>query len=333
MSDKNLHHARALWYVAPQNCEIRHEDLGPLQAGSLRVRMMWSALSRGTERLIYNGLVPETIAQDMRAPFQQGVFPFPVKYGYCAVGSVIDGDDDLVGQTIFCLHPHQTYFDVPRTAVHLLPHNVPPKRAILAANMETALNAVWDSGVSAGERVLIIGAGIVGLLVTFLVSRLIGTEVYVCDIDRQRADIIKQMGGCFMTPDELKQRPVEADCVFHSSATQEGLNLALHNCGFEARVVEMSWYGDKSLALTLGAHFHARRLTLISSQVGAIAPQQRPRWDYARRLALALRLLADPSLDALLSDECNFDDMPLRIAEYLGPQSAHLTCAIAYKGN
>lgn len=325
--------ARALWYVAPQSVELRDETLGPLAPDHLRVRMLWSALSRGTERLIYHGLVPPQAYDDMQAPFQKGTFPFPVKYGYCAVGQVVAGASDFEGRNIFCLHPHQTYFDVPRTAAHILPDGLLAKHAVLTANMETALNALWDSRLSAGERVLIIGAGVVGLLITFLAARMIGTEVFVYDVDDRRAPLIELMGGTVMSAQEAHGAGLNADCVFHTSATQEGLNLVLQHCDVEARVVEVSWYGAREVTLALGAQFHARRLSIIASQVGRIAPRQRPRWDYARRLNKAMQLLMSCPVDALLTEACAFADMPAKIGTYLGVTSAHLTCAISYKGD
>jgi threonine dehydrogenase-like Zn-dependent dehydrogenase len=258
---------------------------------------------------------------------QEGDFPFPVKYGYCAVGTVEAGPGDLVGRTVFALHPHPDRFAAPAGSLALVPPAVPARRAALAANMETALNAVWDSGAGPGDRILVVGAGVVGLLVGYLAARLPGAEVTMVDVDLSRADIARRLGCAFQRPLDA---PGDADLVFHASATAAGLACALACAGLEASVVEMSWYGDAEVRAPLGLSFHSRRLRLVSSQVGEVAPSRRPRWTHRRRLDKALALLADDRLDALITDEVAFEDLPRELPRLLAPDAPGLATVVRY---
>ncbi|RFF29520.1 zinc-dependent alcohol dehydrogenase [Wenzhouxiangella sediminis] len=299
--------ARAFWIVAPGRGEIREEALPRPKKREVAVRTLHSGISRGTESLVFNGRVPESEHERMRAPFQQGDFPAPVKYGYCAVGRVEAGEEGLVGHSVFCLHPHQDRFVVPADAVLPLPDAVPADRAVLAANMETALNGVWDARVGPGDRVTVVGAGVVGALVAWLVGRVPGTEVTLVDVAPGRQALAEALGVAFAAPEGAAG---EQDVVVHASGTEAGLVTALGLAGNQARVVEMSWYGDRRPAVPLGEAFHSRRLSLVGSQVGQLPPDRQPRWDHRRRLSLALRLLADPGLDALISGTSEFEHLP-----------------------
>jgi threonine dehydrogenase-like Zn-dependent dehydrogenase len=243
----------------------------------------------------------------MRAPFQAGQFPAPVKYGYINVGEVTHGPPDLAGKNVFCLYPHQQRYVVPSAALYLLPASVPPARAILAANLETALNGLWDSGASPGDRITVIGAGCVGCLAAWLAARIAGCEVELVDINPRREAIAKALGVRFALPGGAQP---EVDIVLHVSGSAEGLSLGMRLAGFEATVVELSWYADQTVTLALGEAFHARRLTLKSSQVGAVALSHRARWSLRRRMELALSLLADPALDVLINSEGPFEELP-----------------------
>ena len=286
--------------------------------------MLASGISRGTEALVFRGQVPASQHQAMRCPFQDGDFPGPVKYGYSAVGRVELGPDDWPGRRIFCLHPHQDRFNLPIAAALALPDAVPIRRAVLAANLETALNGLWDAGAAAGDRIAIIGAGVVGGLVATLAARLPGTEVTLVDQDPRRAALADALGCRFATPERA---PGDQDLVIHASGAPEGLALALGLAGFEATVLDMSWYGDRPVSLPLGEAFHARRLTLRSSQVGAVAPAQRARWSHRRRLTLALDLLADPVYDRFLDGETAFADLPRAMAR-LADDPAGVLCRL-----
>ena len=321
----------ALWYVAPGEAELRTAPLPPLAPGEARLSMLWSGLSRGTERLVFSGRVPASEYERMRAPMQEGDFPFPVKYGYCAVALVEQGPDEWLGEKVFCLHPHQDAFNAPVERLTVLPAGLPARRATLAANMETALNALWDAGAGPGDRIVVVGAGLVGLLVACLAARIPGADVTVVDVDPDRQPVAELFGAAFVTPAEFHAaRHADADIVFHASASPAGLALALSAGGLEARIVELSWYGEGVTATPLGGAFHSRRLHLVSSQVGQVAPSRRPRWNYARRLGKALELLADDRLDALISTEVAFADLPAALPDLLAPGAKGLATAVRY---
>ncbi len=327
-STGKMHVARALWYAKGGVVEHRTAPLRPPLPNEARVLTRFSGISRGTERLILNGRVPESEWQRMRAPLQEGAFPFPVKYGYCATGVVEDGPPELLGRTVFCLHPHQDTFIAPIDMLVTVPDDVPARRATLAANMETALNAHWDAGSGPGDRIVIVGAGVVGLLVASIAVRLPGTEVTVVDVAEARRGIVESLGAAFALPSAA---PGDADVVFHTSASGAGFNTAINCAGMEATVVELSWYGEKDVPAALGGAFHSRRLKLLSSQVGQVAPSHRPRWTYRRRIEAALRLLADqPALDQLVADEIAFADAVKRLPEVLADDAAGLAPVIAY---
>jgi 2-desacetyl-2-hydroxyethyl bacteriochlorophyllide A dehydrogenase len=303
--------ATACWLVEPGRAELRHEVLAPPQPGQVQVRALHSAISRGTETLVFRGEVPSSEYQRMRAPFQMGDFPGPLKYGYSSVGVVEQGPADLLGSTVFCLYPHQSRYVVPADAVVPLPQGVPPGRAVLAAQLETAVNALWDAAPRIGDHVAVVGAGSVGLLVAWLAARLPGCTVQVIDTQPTRRALAEHLGAAFATPDTAR---IDADRVVHVSGQSAGLATALRLAGFEATVLELSWYGTRAVTLPLGEAFHARRLTLMSSQVGHVAAAQRSRWTHRRRLELALSLLCDPALDALITDTAGFSDLPAVLA-------------------
>lgn len=319
--------ATAFWVVNPGEGELRREQLSPPAQDEVRVRTLYSGISRGTESLVFNGRVPESEFSRMRAPFQSGEFPAPVKYGYCSVGKVKQGPDALLDKTVFCLFPHQDDYVVPASAVLTIPDHVPAKRAVLAANMETAINGVWDAEPMLGERVCVIGAGVVGALVAYLCAQIPGVDVHLVDINPERRQLAEQLGVVFCTPEHA---PQDQDCVIHASGHSEGLRKAIELIGSEGRIVEMSWYGEGDVAIPLGGAFHSQRLTLKASQVGQLPPKLRPRWDYQRRLTLALSLLVDERLDALISGESDFDQFPSLAPKLFGPGSVELCHRLRY---
>jgi NADPH:quinone reductase-like Zn-dependent oxidoreductase len=324
--------AHALFYEAPFSAAIRTVGNPILtehdgHKADLLMRTLYSGLSRGTERLVFEGRLPEGEWGRMRAPYQDGEFPFPVKYGYSAVGVVEAGDRALIGRRIFALYPHQTAFALPARAVIPLPDSVPARRAILAANMETALNALWDSGAGAGQQISVIGAGLVGCLIARLSSRLPGATVTLIDIQSDRAEIAEALGVDFAFPETAWPG---ADIVFHTSATEPGLRLALDIAGFEARIVEMSWFGDREINLPLGGAFHSQRLQIISSQVGAVSPARRASVSHRQRLETAISLLDDARLDALITEEVAFEDLPAELPRLLATDAPGIATAIRY---
>ena len=317
----------ALWYVGAGRAEIRNEPLAEPGPGEVRIRALYSAISRGTERLVLAGRVPTSEFERMRAPFMAGSFPFPVKYGYAMVGRVERGPIGLQARMVFALHPHQSVFTVPAEAVVPIPDGVPPARAVLAANMETALNAMWDARPAAADRIAVVGAGVVGSLVAWLCGRLPGAQVTLVDVEPSRAELARTLGVGFAAP---AAAPGDCDLVVHASGTAAGLATALGLAGEEATVLELSWYGADEITIPLGAAFHSRRLKLVSSQVGRVAPSHRARWTFSRRLAAALDLLADPRLEALLAPAIKFHDLPARLPDILAPRSGVLCQLVTY---
>jgi len=302
-----MREAQAFWVVAPGRGEIRTQALRPPGPRELLIRTLVSAISRGSESLVFHGDVPESEWQRMRCPFQEGEFPVPVKYGYSTVGIVEDGPTSDLGRRVFCLHPHQDRFIVPEGAVIDIPAAIPDRRATLAANMETAVNGLWDALPGPGDRIAVVGAGVVGCLLAALAAKLPGSEVELIDVDATRENVATAFACRFAAPQKARG---EADLVIHASGTPEGLSTALAIAGFEATVLEMSWYGTRTVPLVLGGAFHSRRLTLRSSQVGAVPADRRQRWSRRRRLALALSLLSDPIFEVLLSGESAFSTLP-----------------------
>jgi len=319
--------ARAFWVAAPGRGEIRVEQVREPSADEVMVRTLFSGISRGTESLVFEGRVPASERDRMAAPFQDGTFPAPVKYGYASVGTIERGPAELSGRRAFVLYPHQTCYVVPVSAVHLLPDGVPAARAVLAANLETAVNGVWDAAINVGDRVTIVGGGTVGSLVAYIAGRIPRCDVELVDVNPSRAAIARAFGVRFATPDAASG---DRDVVVHVSGSPAGLERALAVAGFEATIVEMSWYGDRAVGVPLGEAFHARRLTIKSSQVGSVAASQRARWDGRRRMQLALSMLADPALDVLITGESAFEDLPAVMAQLAASPAGTILHRVRY---
>jgi threonine dehydrogenase-like Zn-dependent dehydrogenase len=324
---RNQMRARALWYVAPGRAELREEILQQPGSGEAVVRTLWTGISRGTERLVAEGLHHPQHQEHMRAPLQAGSFPYPVKYGYCAVGHVEHGPAGLVGRSVFALYPHQDVIVVPVALLMALPAQVPPRRATLAANMETALNGLWDAGAGPGDRIVVVGGGIVGLLLTFLAAAIPGTEVTLVDSNPARRDLAAAFGAAFATSESGVG---DADMVFHCSASEAGLATALAVAGTEAAIVELSWYGDRQVGAPLGLAFHHRRLRLVASQVGQVSASRRVRWSHARRLQKALAMLGEDRLDRLITEEVAFAELPHALPRLLARNAAGLGAVVRY---
>jgi 2-desacetyl-2-hydroxyethyl bacteriochlorophyllide A dehydrogenase len=319
--------ARALWYTAPGKVELRETPLKAPALNEIQVRALYSGISRGTERLVFEGRVPPSEYDRMRLFSQEGEFPFPVKYGYAAVGVVEAGSAELADKTVFVLHPHQERFVVPAKWAVPLPRSVPARRAVLAANAETALNILWDGEAAKGQKIAVVGGGLLGLLVAGIATKLLGGPVTVVDKDPSRAVQARALGASFATPD---QTPRQMDLVVHTSATEAGLALALDVAKFEAAVVEASWYGDRKVAVPLGGAFHSQRLRLISSQVGSVAPSHRGSHTHRQRMEEALRHLADERFDALLGEEVPFSELPARLPGLLASDAPGVGALVRY---
>jgi len=322
-----LHDARAYWLREPGVGEIRRARLPATGPGDVLVRALRSGISHGTETLVFRGGVPASQYSAMRAPFQEGDFPGPVKYGYLNVGVVEHGPSDLVGRTVFCLYPHQTAYVVPAAAVLAVPDDVPPERAVLAGTVETAVNVLWDAGPLLGDRITVVGAGMVGCCVARLLARFPGVQVTLVDVDAGRAATAAALGVDFALPEDAADG---RDLVVHASATGAGLQLSLDLLATEGTVIELSWYGDKEISLSLGGAFHAKRLAIKASQVGMIAPARRAGRSTADRLTLALDLLRDNAFDALISGMSTFDELPDVMARMAAGSVPALCHCISY---
>lgn len=318
---------RALWIEGVERAALRSVRLPEVAADAVEVHATFSGLSRGTESLVWRGQVPPELYASMRCPHQEGDLPFPVKYGYCSVGRVAAGAE-AAGRRVFCLYPHQDRYVVPVRDVVPIPDGVPDARAVLAANMETAVNGLWDAAPAVGSRVAVIGAGAVGLLTASLLRRIPGIELEVVEIAPEKDATIRALGLDVVRPDRAAR---DCDLVLHASGSPAGLELALELAGFEASIVELSWYGTKRVPLGLGGRFHNARLRIQSSQVGHVAASQRARWSYRRRMELALRLLADPAYDVLLGEPVPFEEVPDALPRMLGGGSGAATELIAYR--
>jgi len=319
--------AQGLWYVSKGVVALRPVELPKGDGSRLLARALYSGVSRGTERLVFNGRIPPSEHLRMRCPHQAGTFPFPVQYGYAWVGVVEEGPAERLGQAVFVLHPHQDRIRIPAANARPLPPGLPPRRAVLAAHMETALHVVWDAAIAPGDHVLIVGGGVIGLLVAGLAARVAGTRVTVADVDPSRSAMAERLGAAFALPDAA---PGEQDVVVHASASEDGLRLALACAGMEATIVEASWFGSGAVGLPLGEAFHSRRLRIISSQVGAVPADRRARWTNARRLDTALALLGDEAFDSLVTGEIAFADAPARLPAVLATGSGGLMTVLSY---
>jgi hypothetical protein len=318
---------RAYWTVAPGQGEIRTGQLPPVGAGEALVRTLHSGVSRGSETLVHQGRVPAEVAALMRAPFQEGDLPGPVKYGYLSVGVVEEGPPAWTGRRVFCLYPHQERYVVPLTALVPVPDDVPSARAVLGGTVETAVNAVWDAAPRWGDRVAVVGAGMVGASVAALLRDHPLSELVLVDPDPARAALADALGVRLRHPDDV---PGDLDLVVHCSATEAGLATGLSSLGFEGTLVEVSWFGESAPRVPLGGAFHARRLSIRASQVGVVSPSRRGRRTAADRLALALAELADPVYDLFLTDHCAFDDLPETLDRLAHPGTPGMCTVVDY---
>ncbi|SER95226.1 Threonine dehydrogenase [Pedococcus cremeus] len=322
--------ARAFWMVGPSSGEMRSVELPPTGPGEVLVRTLHTAVSRGTETLVFQGRVPTSQYAVMRAPFQDGDFPWPVKYGYLNVGTVEEGPRHLLGRTVFSLYPHQSAFVVPVEAVAVVPDDVPAERAVLAGTVETAVNAMWEAAPLVGDRVAVVGAGMVGCCVARLMGRIPGAQVTLVDVDPGRATVASALGVGFADAAEVGDLVGSCDLVVHTSATSAGLQLSLDLLATEGSVIELSWYGTNEVRLALGGTFHSGRLAIRASQVGEVAPARRSRRSHADRLRIALDLLRDPAFDALLTGRSDFEELPAVMEQLADGRLPAICHTIAY---
>lgn len=320
--------ASAFWVDSPGFGSLRSEAIADPRPGEVFVRTLYTGISRGTESTVFRGEVPASEHERMRAPFQQGDFPGPVKYGYLNVGIVEQGPDHLTGRSVFTLFPHQSAFVVPASAVAIIPDDVPPRRAVLAGAVETAVNILWDAAPLVGDRVTVVGAGMIGCAVARLARGIPGIDVTLVDVDPAKAQVGERLEVAFAAPDDA---PRDRDIVIDTSGTGEGLQRAIESATVEGEIIEASWFGDRALSLRLGGDFHSKRLTIRSSQVGMVAPRRRGTRSTADRLGLALRLLHDPAFDALLSEDSSWRELPAVMAAIAGGSAPGLCHTIDWR--
>lgn len=319
--------ATAFWTLAAGEGALRDEQLREPGPGEALVRARHSGISRGTELLVYTGAVPAEIAPRMRAPFQEGDLPGPVKYGYLSVGVVEQGPQALVGRDVFCLFPHQDRYVVPVDALAPLPDGLPPRRAALAGIVETAVNALWDAAPRLGDRVAVVGGGVLGSAVAALLRTFPLQRLQLVDVDPARRSVTETLGVDLVDPERAAG---ECDVVVHASASAAGLRRSLELLGDEGEVIELSWYGDRDVPVPLGSVFHPRRLAVRASQVGEVAASRRARRTRGDRMALALDLLRDDGFDALVTGSSPFAQLPETMRRLAGGELPGLFHVVDY---
>lgn len=308
--------ARAVWFPQARAVELRREALPAAGPGDLRVRAIASAVSHGTEMLVYRGQVPSQMPLDL--PAVRGDFDFPIKYGYASVGWVVQVgarvEGFATGDLVFVHHPHQTEYVVPATAQQgpepvRLPPELPPEHGVFLANVETAVNVLLDAAPRLGERVVVFGQGVVGLLLTQLTRQAGAGLVIAVDPFSLRRELARAAGAdVVLAPDENLPTTIRdltgglgADLVLEASGNPAALDQAIAATAFQGTVVVCSWYGTKPAAIDLGGAFHRRRIRIVSSQVGSIDPTLQARWSFRRRLDLARDLLSTLTLTPLIT--------------------------------
>ena len=320
--------ATAFWVERPGTGVLRPEEVRDPGPGEVLVRTLYSGISRGTESIVFRGEVPSGEHERMRAPFQEGDFPGPVKYGYLNVGIVEQGSAALRGRAVFSLFPHQSAFVVPESAVARVPEGVPARRAVLAGPVETAVNVLWDAAPLVGDRITVVGAGMIGCAIARLAREIPGVDVMLVDVDRAKAAVCQRLDVEYAHPEEAR---LDRDIVIEASGSEEGLQFALEATETEGEIIVASWFGDRAVRLHLGADFHSRRLTIRSSQVGMVAPRRRGSRTTRDRLGLALGLLRDPAFDVLLGDTSSWHDLPAVMAAIADGSSPGLCHTIDWR--
>ncbi len=321
--------ASAFWTLGDRRGSLHEERLPKVPQGMCLIRTLYSAISPGTERLVFDGRVPQRLKEDMRVPYMDGGFPFPVKYGYSLVGRVVAGSHPWLNKTVHVMHPHQDLCLVRKDDLFEVPDGLPPARATLASNLETAVNALWDAHVQIGDASLVVGFGVIGSLVARLLAMMPEGHVEVYDTDAHKRALAHQLGFRLFDPARSARK---FDLAFHTTGTAEGLQGALDHVGFEGRVVELSWYGTQPVNVHLGGSFHTERKTIISSQVSNVAAPQRSRWDCRRRKEFVFQLLSNPVFDHHVSHTVSFAELPEFFPRLAESPASYLSVLVTYNG-
>jgi len=316
---------QALWHINPVSSDILRSE-PEIQKNQCLLQSKYSLISVGTERTVSMGKVPVDLHDSMAVPYMKGAFSFPVKYGYSLVGKVLKGPSEWMGRNVHLMHPHQDYCYSNLSDLFILPPTIPLKRATLISNMETAVNAIWDSQVSIGDRVVVVGFGLIGSLVALIVRQIPGVEVQVVEIDKSRQQVARSLG--FGVSDSCKKN--HFDMAFHASGSATGLQNAIDAVGLEGPIIELSWYGNRKVDISLGTTFHSLRKQLISSQVSFIPSTKQSGWDFKRRKKTVLNLLHNPVFDHLLDTEVPFKESPSVFEKIRNNDWEPLTCVVKY---
>jgi 2-desacetyl-2-hydroxyethyl bacteriochlorophyllide A dehydrogenase len=295
--------SRSLWFVSPGSVEVREEPLAAPGPGEVLVQSVVSAISPGTEMLVYRGQVPADMALDASIPGLTDTFSYPVKYGYATVGRVTGlgagVSPEWHERLVFALHPHESHFVTSPDELVPVPSGLGNEHAALFPHAEAAVTFLMDGRPAVGEDVAVFGQGVVGLMTTAFLARLPLTRLVTIDLHPLRRERSLELGAhTWLDAATLDAMGGAFDLAYELSGSPAALDQAIAVTGFNGRVVIGSWYGDKRVELGLGRAFHRSRITLVSSQVSTIDPQWQGRWDKARRAAVAWRMLAgvDPGL-------------------------------------
>lgn len=295
--------ARVLYFQAPRRIEIRDQEVAEPRDDEVRIEAELSGISAGTELLLYRGQVPPGTILDENLPSLSGTVGYPLAYGYAVVGRVVaqgKGVRDLLGRRVFAFETHRSSFLARPEELHLIPEDVPSESAALLPTVETAVGLVHDARPLMGERVLVVGQGVVGLVTTALLSRFPLARVVTVDRWESRRRISVELGAArSLGPEGLDER--DFDLTFEVSGSPEALDIALAATGFEGRVIVGSWYGEKRADVDLGTHFHRGRLSIRSSQVSRLPSHLLSRWTKDRRMQVALQAAARLPVQKLLS--------------------------------
>lgn len=322
---------KSLWHTSNSTSEIRESTI--LDQEKVLVKSLYSLISLGTERLIALGNVPKELQESMTVPYQEGHFDFPIKYAYSLVGIVMTKDHPLTNKRVHLLHPHQDYCFVKEQDLFVVPEEVDLQTATLASNVETALTAAWDSGASFGDKVLVVGFGLIGSLVARLIDDIPGTEVMIFETDIAKINLAQKLGfQNVINPksDNPKRISPPFDIAFHCSATSKGLQSCIDYTGFESKIIELSWYGSKAININLGSTFHRLRKQLISSQVSNLPMDRKGRWDYKRRKTVVFNLLKNPIFKHHISQTLKFASVPKFFDQLRQGEVSELGVIISY---
>jgi threonine dehydrogenase-like Zn-dependent dehydrogenase len=296
------------WHIDHIHSEILEKNYSDIEPDMQIVKSTYSLISVGTERLVAKGLVPDALKETMRVPFMQGSFDFPLKYGYSLVGIVIKGKPSLVGKTVHLMHPHQNFAIVPAEHLTIVPDSVPSQRAVLASNMETAVNAIWDSGISFGERIIICGFGVIGASIAILASQIPSTRVVIHETNPNRKNVALSMG--FELFDTRNSGTQLFDVAFNTSASGEALQVCIDNTMPKSKIIEVSWYGINSVNVSLGGSFHTGQKQIVSSQVSNISENKQSHFNHLRRKQVVFDLLQNSIFDQLPFHFVDFKQLP-----------------------